>query len=86
MKKLNIHLTATAVLIGTLTYGMAADRDATTELVAKSDPFLQDVRVVCDQYGSCWDAGPGYGYEYRPPSKWERKGFCPPGQAKKGNC
>jgi hypothetical protein len=22
----------------------------------------------------------------RPPSKWEQKGFCPPGQAKKGNC
>jgi hypothetical protein len=22
----------------------------------------------------------------RPPTKWERKGFCPPGQRKKGNC
>jgi hypothetical protein len=22
----------------------------------------------------------------RPQSKWEAKGFCPPGQAKKGNC
>jgi hypothetical protein len=26
-----------------------------------------------------------YGYR-RPPTKWEQKGFCPPGQAKKGNC
>jgi hypothetical protein len=26
-----------------------------------------------------------YGYR-RPPSKWEQKGYCPPGQAKKGNC
>jgi hypothetical protein len=40
--------------------------------------------------------GPAYGRRYeepyryygyrRPPTKWERKGFCPPGQAKKGNC
>ena len=42
--------------------------------------------------------GPDYGYSYddersyqsyqpaRPPTKWERKGFCPPGQHKKGNC
>ncbi len=38
--------------------------------------------------------GPGWGLRYeepyhgyrRPPTKWERKGFCPPGQAKKGNC
>ncbi len=38
--------------------------------------------------------GPGYGRRYgepyygylRPPTKWERKGFCPPGQHKKGNC
>jgi hypothetical protein len=30
-----------------------------------------------------------YGSYYRaprPPTKWERKGFCPPGQHKKGNC
>jgi hypothetical protein len=45
-------------------------------------------------------AGPRYGYDddddgdryrgsyqrRRPPTKWERKGFCPPGQHKKGNC
>ncbi len=32
---------------------------------------------------------PYYGHYYgysRPPTKWEQKGFCPPGQAKKGNC
>jgi hypothetical protein len=28
----------------------------------------------------------GYGYRPPPPSKWEQKGFCPPGQHKKGNC
>jgi hypothetical protein len=28
----------------------------------------------------------GYASGVRPPSKWERKGFCPPGQRKKGNC
>jgi len=27
----------------------------------------------------------GY-YPRRPQTKWERKGFCPPGQHKKGNC
>jgi hypothetical protein len=42
-------------------------------------------------------ARPRYRYDYgeayggydpppRPPTKWERKGFCPPGQHKKGNC
>ena len=34
------------------------------------------------QYGQAY-----LGYRgVRPPSKWEAKGFCPPGQAKKGNC
>ncbi len=38
-----------------------------------------------------YDRDPAYRYsEYasgvRPPTKWERKGFCPPGQRKKGNC
>jgi hypothetical protein len=28
----------------------------------------------------------GYGSVARDPTKWERKGFCPPGQRKKGNC
>ena len=28
----------------------------------------------------------GYGSVARAPTKWERKGFCPPGQRKKGNC
>ena len=31
------------------------------------------------------DARLGY-RDARPQSKWEQKGFCPPGQAKKGNC
>jgi hypothetical protein len=43
-----------------------------------------------------YDPRPGYEYDYsvpyrgyqrpRRPTKWERKGFCPPGQHKKGNC
>ena len=34
------------------------------------------------QYGEAY-----LGYRgARPQSKWEQKGFCPPGQAKKGNC
>ena len=31
------------------------------------------------------DARLGY-RDARPQSKWEQKGFCPPGQRKKGNC
>ena len=38
-------------------------------------------------YGSAYPySGYGYGSGVRPLSKWERKGFCPPGQRKKGNC
>jgi len=49
--------------------------------------IAKKARLVCD-YAGCWQAGPGYQYPYgyRPPTKWEQKGFCPPGQAKKGNC
>ncbi len=51
---------------------------------------VKNIGLVCDEYGRCWRTGPAYGwdyrYGYRPPTKWERKGFCPPGQAKKGNC
>jgi hypothetical protein len=32
------------------------------------------------------DADSGYQRARRPPTKWQRKGFCPPGQHKKGNC
>lgn len=34
------------------------------------------------QHGQAYMGYPGA----RPQSKWEAKGFCPPGQAKKGNC
>ena len=42
-------------------------------------------------YTAPWVAAPphhlyDYQYGYPPPTKWEQKGFCPPGQAKKGNC
>jgi hypothetical protein len=65
-------------------------------------PAIHLARLVCDDWGRCWARphgyrdSRGYGEEYgydepywrdhRPPTKWERKGFCPPGQAKKGNC
>ena len=38
--------------------------------------------VPAYRYG---DARLGY-RDARPQSKWEQKGFCPPGQGKKGNC
>jgi hypothetical protein len=49
--------------------------------------IAKKARLICD-YAGCWQAGPGYEYPYgyRPPTKSEQKGFCPPGQAKKGNC
>jgi hypothetical protein len=59
----------------------------------------EQVRLRCDEYGRCWESGAGfgvpayhynpysgYGYGAGPPTKWQSKGFCPPGQAKKGNC
>jgi hypothetical protein len=62
----------------------------------------EPARLVCDDWGRCWrrhderyryrdfEDDDGYGDpewgDRRPPTKWERKGFCPPGQAKKGNC
>jgi hypothetical protein len=49
-----------------------------------------------DQPDDGADAGPRYGDRYgpaygeyerpRPSTKWEQKGFCPPGQRKKGTC
>jgi hypothetical protein len=61
---------------------------------------VEPIRLVCDEFRRCWRTGPeyneplyrrsqSYGYDdgYRlPPTKWEQKGFCPPGQHKKGNC
>ena len=49
--------------------------------------IAKKARLVCE-YGRCWQSGAGYDYQYGypPPTKWEEKGFCPPGQAKKGNC
>jgi hypothetical protein len=48
--------------------------------------------VPAPVYTAPWVAAPvprhlyDYQYGYPPPTKWEQKGFCPPGQAKKGNC
>jgi hypothetical protein len=64
--------------------------------VMSADQSVENARLVCDEFGRCWQSQSapyasrfpysGYGYGYRPPTKWERKGFCPPGQRKKGNC
>ena len=56
--------------------------------VADTAPAIaKKARLVCE-YGRRWQTGAGYDYQYgyQPPTKWEQKGFCPPGQAKKGNC
>jgi hypothetical protein len=61
---------------------------------------MQLAYTACNEWGECWEQqdyrdGGGYdgdwyprndSYPQRPPTKWERKGFCPPGQHKKGNC
>ena len=64
--------------------------------VMNHDWPVQNTRLVCDEFARCWQSQSapyasrypysGYGYGYRPLTKWERKGFCPPGQRKKGNC
>jgi hypothetical protein len=71
--------------------------------VMNPDPSVEKARLVCDEFGRCWQSQPapyvprtsggytyeqyyGYGSAARPLNKWERKGFCPPGQRKKGNC
>ena len=68
------------------------------QTVLNGNLSVENARLVCDEFGRCWQnqsalyasrypySGYGYGSAYRPPTKWERKGFCPPGQRKKGNC
>jgi hypothetical protein len=43
-------------------------------------------RYGYDDYEEDGDWDGDYYQRRRPPTKWERKGFCPPGQHKKGNC
>jgi len=67
--------------------------------VVRTDTAIETARLACDQFGRCWRTGPEYSYQSygssrsyryggygRAPTKWEQKGFCPPGQRKKGNC
>ena len=49
------------------------------------DTDIENARLVCDEFGRCWQTRSAPS-GYRPLTKWERKGFCPPGQRKKGNC
>jgi hypothetical protein len=65
------------------------------QTVIDTDHSVENARLICDEFGRCWQrqSAPyisrhpysGYGYGYRPLTKWEQKGFCPPGQRKKGN-
>jgi hypothetical protein len=67
-----------------------------TQIVVDTGWSVENARLVCDEFGRCWqtrsapyaypNSAYGYGSGYRPLTKWERKGFCPPGQRKKGNC
>ena len=67
------------------------------QIVVHTDGPVENARLVCDEFGRCWQTRSalysayryseyGYGSGYRPLTKWERKGFCPPGKRKKGNC
>jgi hypothetical protein len=68
----------------------------TAQTFMNADRSVENARLVCDEFGRCWQSKSapyasrypysGYGYGYRPLTKWERTGFCPPGQRKKGNC
>ena len=61
-----------------------------------ADRSVENARWFCNEFGRCWQSPSapyasryrysGYGYGYRPLTKWEWKGFRPPGQRKKGNC
>lgn len=67
-----------------------------TQTVINAGRSVENTRLVCDEFGRCWQSQSApyasrypysaYAYGYRPLTKWERKGFCPPGQRKKGNC
>ncbi len=77
-----------------------APAGATPRIAPLAASTVELARLVCDEWDECWeepeygyDARPRYRYDgdgyqraRRPPTKWERKGFCPPGQHKKGNC
>jgi hypothetical protein len=88
----NLHFKNTIALA-------ACCRVATLLMTVVPASAMQLAYTACDEWGECWEQ-PDYrdSYEYdgryprhelvpqRPPTKWERKGFCPPGQHKKGNC
>ena len=45
----------------------------------RAPAIAKKARLVCE-YGRCWQTGAGYDYQYgyRPPTKWEQKGFVLP--------
>lgn len=88
MRRLAASLLAIGILYlsGATSYAIPPNSNATTRI----DETLETIRLRCDEFGRCYRFDPyqeyGYGSRFQPPTKWERKGFCPPGQAKKGNC
>src|SRR5262245_20128459 len=94
MRKMDAILIATTLVWFVSTSSSAMPFTAQT--VMNADWNVENASLVCDEFGRCWQtrsapyaypySGYGYGSAYRPLTKWERKGFCPPGQRKKGNC
>jgi hypothetical protein len=65
MRKLQLALLG-AVAIGGLTIGTAnAMPISNLSDVSANDGLLQDVRLVCNQFGRCWRTGPRYRYVRR---------------------
>jgi hypothetical protein len=95
----NWRATAGAAIFVSVITAPASAAPIGASKVMDLDRSVEKVRLVCDEFARCWQSQPrasqpyiynpvysGYGSVVRPPTKWERKGFCPPGQRKKGNC
>ena len=78
------YVTAMALFASSNGFAMPLTSQSSTS----TDGSFQTIQLTCDEFGRCWSSSSRYGYGSRlgPPSKWERKGFCPPGHAKKGDC
>jgi hypothetical protein len=69
---------------GVVIYGPRVRSGYSARFYEYHDPGYRYARpsIPRYQYGDAYLGNRGA----RPQSKWEAKGFCPPGQAKKGNC
>ena len=62
---------AMGALAGALTIGSAGAMPFSSNTTAQGDSLVQDVRLVCNRNGHCWNTGPRYrsvrrGYYDRP--------------------